>query len=96
MLIGTLAVAGVALVGSVWIFLAGRRERQAVIDPGISAAATVDQRALRRARLRSTEDPILAAMGLPDDDVPPRATPPSGVKAPGSRSRRTPKRQPKR
>jgi hypothetical protein len=91
MLIGTLAVAGVALVGSAWIFLAGRRERQAAIDPGVSSAATVDQRALRRARLRSTEDPILAAMGLPDEDVAPKATPPPGVK-PGSRSRRTPKR----
>lgn len=96
MLIGTLAVAGVALVGSVWIFLAGRREHQAAIDPGVSSAAAVDQRALRRARLRSTEDPILAAMGLPDEDAAPKATPPPGVKSPGSRSRRTPKRKPKR
>jgi hypothetical protein len=95
MLIGTLAVAGVALVGSVWIFLAGRREQQAAIDPGVSSAATVDQRALRRARLRSTEDPILAAMGLPDEDVAPKAIPP-GAKSPGSRRRRTPKRDPKR
>ena len=93
---GTLAVAGVALVGSVWMFLAGRREHQAAIDPGVSSAATVDQRALRRARLRSTEDPILAAMGLPDDDVAPKAMPPPSVKSTGSRSRRTPKREPKR
>jgi hypothetical protein len=77
MIMGTLAVGAVALVGSAWVILAGRRDRRAATataepastDPGIIAAAIVEQRALRRARLRSSDDPILAAMGLPDEDA---------------------------
>ena len=38
------------------------------------------------------DDPILAAMGLPDEDATPRATPPPRTKSRQSRSRRTPKR----
>jgi hypothetical protein len=73
---GMLGVVAVALAGSAWIFLAVRRDRRAAAaaagapptDPGVIAAAIVEQRALRRARLRSSDDPILAAMGLPDED----------------------------
>jgi hypothetical protein len=93
MMIGTLAVGVVALLGSAWVFAAARRDRRAFADPGVMAAAIVDQRALRRARLRSADDPILAAMGLPDEDAAPGAAPTSGAKSAGSRGRRrTPKR----
>ena len=95
MVMGTLAVGVVALVGSAWVILAGRRDRRAATvsesvgtDPGVSAAAIVDQRALRRARLRSTDDPILAAMGLPDDRATPDPVPPSRAKKTRGRSRR--------
>ncbi len=88
MMIGTLAVGVVALLGSAWIFAATRRDREALTDPGVMAAAIVDQRAMRRARLRSADDPILAAMGLPDDDTAPGAAPPARAKSAGSRGRR--------
>ena len=48
------------------------------------AAAIVDQRALRRARLRSADDPILAAMGLPDEDATAGAAPPRPGRHPGT------------
>lgn len=100
MVMGTLAVGMVALVGSAWIFMAGRRDRRAaalaggapVSDLGGRAAAIAEQRALRRARLRSADDPILAAMGLPDEDASPGAAA-SHRRPPTSRTRR---RSPKR
>ena len=92
---GLLGVGTVALVGSAWVILAGRRDRRAITapqssatDPGVSAAAIVEQRALRRARLRSTDDPILAAMGLPDDKVTPDPVPPTRGKKARTRGRR--------
>jgi hypothetical protein len=97
MLMGSLAVGMVALVGSAWVVLAGRRDRRATLtagsggaDPGVTAAAMVDQRALRRARLRSSDDPILAAMGLPDDHPTPSAdaAPAPRHRSPRSRGRR--------
>ena len=89
---GMLGVVAVALVGSAWIFLAAQRDRRAADvaagpasrDPGVIAAAIVEQRALRRARLRSADDPILAAMGLPDEDSTPGVAP-----GPRQRTRRT-------
>ena len=92
MLIGTLTVGVVALLGSAWLLVAAQRGRRAATAPGVDAAAIVDQRARRRARLRSTDDPIIAAMGLPDEDATADVTsPPRGRTANGSR-RRTPKR----
>ena len=93
MLIGTLAVGAVALVGSAWLLVAAQRDRRAATEPGVDAAAIVDQRARRRARLRSTDDPILAAMGLPDEDATAGAASPRPGSSPrnGGR-RRTPKR----
>jgi hypothetical protein len=93
-----LAIGAVALVGTVWVVMAGRRDRRATSaslepppsDPSAIAAAIIEQRALRHARLRSPDDPILAAMGLPDEEAasgpqpPPRRSPRSGG---GSRRR---------
>jgi hypothetical protein len=84
LLAGAALVGLVALVGSAWVILAGRRDRRAgaapvdpaPTDPTLIAAAIVEQRALRRARLRSSDDPILAAMGLPDEDAATGAAPP--------------------
>ena len=98
MLVGTLAVGTVALVGSAWVIVAGRRERLAATapaqprptDPGVIAATIVEQRALRRARLRSSDDPILAAMGLPDEDATPNAAPPRRTGPRSGRGRRKP------
>ena len=100
MIMGTLAVGAVALVGSAWVILAGRRDRRAATasaepastDPGVIAAAIVEQRALRRARLRSSDDPILAAMGLPDEDAT-RGTVPATPR-PRTRSGRSQRRKP--
>lgn len=91
MLLGTLAFGAVALIGSAWLLVASRRDRRAATEPGVDAAAIVDQRARRRARLRSTDDPILAAMGLPDEDS--SAASPHPGSSPRNRGRRrTPKR----
>jgi hypothetical protein len=89
---GMLGVVAVAAVGTAWIFLAGQHDRRAAraaaepasTDPSVVAAAAVARRALRRARLRSSDDPILAAMGLPDEDSTPGVAP-----LPRSRTRRT-------
>ena len=100
MIMGTLAVGAVALVGSAWVVVAGRRERRAATvsadpastDPGVIAAAIVEQRARRRARLRSSDDPILAAMGLPDEDAT-RGAAPATPRQP-TRSGRSRRRKP--
>ena len=44
-------------------------------DPGVAAIAAVERRAMRRARLRAADDPILAALGLnePEPAVEPEA-----------------------
>jgi len=93
MLIGTLAFGAVALVGSAWLLVAAQRDRRAATESSVDTAAIVDQRARRRARLRSTDDPILAAMGLPDEDPTARAasTHPGSSPRKGGRRRR-PKR----
>jgi hypothetical protein len=100
MIMGTLAVGVVALVGSAWVVVAGRRERRAATvttdaaqtDPGVLAATIVEQRARRRARLRSSDDPILAAMGLPDEDAT-RGAPPAAPR-PRTRTGRSRRRKP--
>jgi len=93
MLIGTLAFGAVALVGSMWLLVAAQRDRRAATEPGADPAAIVDQRARRRARLRSTDDPILAAMGLPDEDPTARAASTHAGSSPRKGGRR---RRPKR
>ncbi|HEY8179351.1 MAG TPA: hypothetical protein VIH33_03040 [Candidatus Limnocylindria bacterium] len=99
MMIGTLAFGAAALVGSALLFAAARRDRRAAtatadsaaIDPGVIASAIAERRAVRRARLRSTDDPILAAMGLPDEDTGPGAASARPVKSPAKRGRGSPK-----
>jgi hypothetical protein len=81
LLLGIVGVAAVALVGVGWIAITGRRnDPEASLadagigaDPAIRAIPTVEQRAIRRARLNQSNDPILAALGLPDNDPPPPA-----------------------
>lgn len=71
-----LGLAGLALVavsGSAILLVAGRRRRSAATSEGpavepASAARVVERRAVRRARMRLDEDPIVAAMGLSDGD----------------------------
>jgi hypothetical protein len=93
MLLGTLSVGAVALVGSAWLLVVAQRNRRAATEPGVDTAAIVDQRARRRARLRSTDDPILAAMGLPDEDATgDAASTPSSSSPRNGGGRRTPKR----
>jgi hypothetical protein len=95
-LLGTLGIGAVALAGSGWVVVAGRRDRRLAVapmgtkpsDPGVIAAAIVERRAMRRARLRSSDDPILAAMGLPDEDAMPGAKP-GTTPAPRRRSPRS-------
>ena len=71
-----LAAGVLALAGSAVLLMIARRNRQAgeLADGGeedlaARAVATVDRRAMRRARLREPADPILAGMGL--DEEPP-------------------------
>jgi hypothetical protein len=75
LMFGIAGVAAVALLGAVWILIASRRDRgqpsvalATTIDPALSAIPSVEQRALRRARLRPSDDPILAALGLNDEE----------------------------
>ena len=79
LLFGIVGVAAVALVGVGWILVTGRRNEPdaspadagTAADPGVRAIPTVEQRAIRRARLNQSNDPILAALGLPETDPPP-------------------------
>jgi hypothetical protein len=75
LLFGIAGVAAVALLGAAWIIIISRRDRAepsvAVappIDAAVPAMPTVEQRASRRARLRPSDDPILAALGLHDEE----------------------------
>lgn len=75
LLFGIAGVAGVALLGAAWIIIASRRDQEepslvviASVDPAIPVIPTVEQRAMRRARLRPSDDPILAALGLNDEE----------------------------
>ncbi len=81
LLFGVVGVAAVALFGVGWIALTGRRndpdasmaDAGISADPAVRAIPTVEQRAIRRARLNQSNDPILAALGLPENDPPPPA-----------------------
>jgi hypothetical protein len=82
LLFGIAGVAAVGLLGAAWIVIASRRDRAEPsmvvadsVDRAIEASPTVEQRAMRRARLRPSDDPILAAMGLSDE----AEAPPDGV-----------------
>lgn len=86
-------VGAVALAGVGWLLLAGRRERLAAeagdgsdADLAVRAIPSVEQRALRRARLRQSDDPILAGLGLDED--PPRTKPRTATRAASPRPRR--------
>jgi hypothetical protein len=67
----------VAILGAGWVVIAGRRDGAeaspvpAAVEPdrAVAAIRTVDARARRRAQLRPSDDPILAALGLPDDQA---------------------------
>ena len=77
MLLGMVAVAAVALAGTAWLLLAGRR-RGDELDPmrvgspqpaalPRNMAATdqlLSRRGRRRSRIQATDDPVLASMGL--------------------------------
>jgi hypothetical protein len=78
LLFGIGGVAAVALLGAAWILIAARRDRaepavaaSPTLDPAISALSSAERRARRRVRLRPSDDPILAALGLHDEQPPP-------------------------
>jgi hypothetical protein len=77
LLLGFAGVAAVAMLGAAWIILVSRRDRPepsvavaAAVEPTVPGLSTVEQRAMRRARLRPSDDPILAALGLSDEEPP--------------------------
>lgn len=85
---GLIAVAVIALLGTAWLLLARRRREERPVaretgaalrvSPDDATRALLDRRSRRRARIRETDDPVLASMGLdePGDgagDGPPRA-----------------------
>ncbi|MEP6469393.1 MAG: hypothetical protein ABJC24_06435 [Chloroflexota bacterium] len=95
LLFGIVGVAAVAMLGAAWIVIASRRDRaepSLVVadsaDRALEAIPTVEQRAMRRARLRPSDDPILTAMGLGDEAQPPPDGGPSDQHAPARRFRR--------
>ncbi|HEX6656147.1 MAG TPA: hypothetical protein VF153_08060 [Candidatus Limnocylindria bacterium] len=89
---GSGVVGIIALMGTGWLLLAGRRERRAAeagdLDADLAGRAipTVEQRALRRARLRQSDDPILAGLGL--DEKRTRPKPRAATRAASPRPRR--------
>jgi hypothetical protein len=74
--LGLSGVAAVALLGTGWVLIGARSQREEELvpaqaaEPDLASRAipAVERRALRRARLRSSNDPILASMGLEDLD----------------------------
>lgn len=68
LLIGLAGVAAVALIGIG--FLLARRERVTEPPPSAmaQAAAALERRSVRRSKVRLSDDPIVAAMGIDDDD----------------------------
>ena len=66
LIIGLAAVAAVALIGTG--FLLAKRER--VKDPPpsamVQAAAALERRSVRRSKVRLSDDPIVAALGIHD------------------------------
>jgi hypothetical protein len=82
------AVGAVAIFGTAWLLWGGRRERETVVedaegrehDMAVQAIPTIEQRAVRRARLRQAQDPILAGMGLEDEATEASPTRPRGAR----------------
>jgi len=78
LLFGFAGVAAVAMLGVGWLLVTGRQrdaepspaDAGSALDPAIRAIPTVEQRALRRARISGADDPILAALGLPENEAP--------------------------
>jgi hypothetical protein len=66
LLFGIVAVAATALVAGAW-FAVSRRQEGSQEQP-TEPADTPERRAIRRARLAPSNDPILAALGLPDTE----------------------------
>jgi hypothetical protein len=91
--LGMLGVAAVALIGVVWMALGRRRPHHDDEAAGPAPEAALTERALRRATMRQSDDPILAALGLTDPD-------PDGAAQfssdPGRRPVRSPRRRPAR
>lgn len=114
MLLGIAGVGLVALAGFAWIMLARRDEEEPSGAAAGSAAGSrgtgedaanmavpvLERRAMRRARLKPSNDPILAAMGLPqpdDEPAPPKRTRASQVNSgPGERVVETRRTRPSR
>jgi hypothetical protein len=70
---GLAAIAAVTLLGVGWILIGSRRKGREPAtelmtatssDLAVRAIPTVEARARRRARLRTSEDPIIASLGL--------------------------------
>jgi len=73
LLVGLAGVAAIALIGSA-LLLAGRRRRPSE-EPAVTqdaTAAVLEQRTLRRGRVRLQDDPIVAALGVGRDARPRR------------------------
>jgi hypothetical protein len=75
LLFGIVSVAAIALVGVAWILAtrdrdgAGSAEAQdahPAAETSVQRRADADERAMRRARLNASNDPILAGLGIPD------------------------------
>ena len=99
LLFGIAGVAAIALLGAAWILVASRRDRAELsiapaptVDPVAQAISTVERRAMRRARLRPSNDPILEALGLNDEEASPPASRESEGGTTPRRSRRAARR----
>jgi hypothetical protein len=100
LLFGIGGVAAVALLGAAWIIISARRDRAQpsvvalpTLDPRIPATPALpsaERRALRRAQLPPSDDPILAALGL-HDERPPTDEGPSEQSRRARRFRRPPR-----
>ncbi|HJP71845.1 MAG TPA: hypothetical protein VJ975_09015 [Candidatus Limnocylindria bacterium] len=68
LLVGLAGVAAIALIGTG--FLLARRERVKEPPPSAmaQAAAALERRSVRRSKVRLSDDPIVAALGIDEDD----------------------------
>lgn len=67
LLVGLAGVAAVALIGTGVLFARRERVKEPPQSAMAQASAALERRSVRRSKLRLSDDPIVAALGIDDD-----------------------------